>query len=493
MEIKKSSLSLNFFFDLLLKFFNLLFPLFTFPYLARVLGPYHLGTYEFLQSFVSIFLLFSQFGVPLYALRYVSAIKSDKKLLKKAFLELFFLNIFTSLISFLALIIFFSIDSIIQTNFIFVLILGINMVLSALNIEWFYQALEQFSFITIRSFIVKLLTLFLIYSFVKTEIDLIIYITILMLSTMVNFFLNFYSSKKYFGKRSEVHIDIVKHLKPLFAILVLNFTVSLYVNLDKLMLGLITSDFEVGIYSTGIKLTKIIIVFLTSYTTVAFPRIVNFINSGEEDKAKVIINRTFLLISFFAPPIISIFLLLTDSIIFLIGGQDYGNSITVSRILTPLFLILPLSNFLGLQILMAYKKDKFLLVATTFGALINFLFNLILIPELKSNGAALSTLIAETFVTLFLFFSVYKLINIKLPLHNLFKYFFVSVVLYPLIFLLKSLEFNYLLNIPLISVVVVISYILILICIKDQLALEIAKKIFAVLKVIIIYSTSFFR
>jgi O-antigen/teichoic acid export membrane protein len=234
------------------------------------------------------------------------------------------------------------------------------------------------------------------------------------------------------------------------------------------MLGFLTSNYDVGIYATANKLIKIVIVFLTSYGTVAFPRIIGDLNAGNEIKAKTIFNQIFLFIIFISFPLISFFYGFSNSIILLLGGEDFKDSIVTFNIMIPLLLVIPLSNFFGLQILMAYKKEKFILFTTIFGALLNFTINLLLIPILKANGAAIATIITESFITLLQFYFVLIKLKINFPWLNFFKYFFLSVIIFPIFIVIGTLNLGNLLTLIYGVLILVPLYLTILVIIKDD-------------------------
>jgi len=463
---EKISLNINFISDLLLKVVNLIFPLLTFPYLARVLSPSGIGSYEFIQSLVNIFILIAQLGVPIYGVRLLSSLKGKKDLLTLAFNELLVLNVFTSLFSSILYFFFLSFNSSIDFSIGF--ILGLNILFSTLNIEWLYQALEKFSYITIRSIAIKVFTLILIFVFVRNSEDLTSYIIILFFSNLINASLNLLNSRKFLSWTNILKINFYKHLKPVFFLFIINVSISIYINLDKVMLGFLTSNYEVGIYTTATKLIKIIIILLTSYGYVSFPQINNFIGNGYQNKAMNSFNKIFLFISFFSLPLISIFYFFSDSIIYFLGGQDYNDSVLTLKILTPLLILLPLSNFFGLQILMAYKKEKFIFISTIIGDLINFSGNFLLIPAFKANGAALATVIAELSITLIQFFFVLTVLKIKLPFKNFINYFFGSIIIIPILYSFTFSSQEALLSLFFASFLSGFFYLLFLVIIKDN-------------------------
>jgi O-antigen/teichoic acid export membrane protein len=469
-KIKTNSISINFLFDSFLKVTNILFPLITFPYLARVLTPYGLGQYEFLQSIVNLFIIFSQFGVPLYAVRLLSSVRTNKFSLSKTFRELFMINTFSAIITYLFFVIFVFFEN--RIDFTISLIFGLNLFFSTLSVEWLFQSLEKYSLITIRSFIIKILSLFLIFLMVKSREDLTIYLLILVFSNFLNGLFNFVYSRKFIDYNSKLKLNLFQHFKPIFTFFIINISITLYVNLDKIMLGYIKSDYEVGIYSTGLKIIKLLIVILTSYGSVAFPRISLYFSDGNKYELLNIFRRTLKFILILSIPLITFLFLTSELFIISIGGVEYINSISVFRIFIPLLLILPLSNFLGLQVLMVNKKEKIIFLSTSVGAIVNIILNLILIPNFSFNGAAFATLIAEFLVTLIQFIFTYKLIKTIFSFKDFFKYLLGSFLFIPIIFFLNRFDFNDIIMLVLQSSLSGIIYLIYLSLIGDSLFLK---------------------
>ena len=77
----------NVFYNVLLAVSQVLFPMLTFPYLARVLGPSHVGLLNFAESFARYFVLVAAVGIPIYGVREVAKLQNNKPALSKLFVE----------------------------------------------------------------------------------------------------------------------------------------------------------------------------------------------------------------------------------------------------------------------------------------------------------------------------------------------------------------------------------------------------------------------
>ena len=84
------------FYNVLLAISQVFFPLITFPYLARTLGPEHVGALNFAESIAKYFILLAALGIPIYGVREVAKKMNSKKELTFLFSEIFFINLITT-------------------------------------------------------------------------------------------------------------------------------------------------------------------------------------------------------------------------------------------------------------------------------------------------------------------------------------------------------------------------------------------------------------
>lgn len=396
----QKSIIINFFYNSLLKIMNIAFPLITFPYVARILSPTGIGKVDFSLAVVQYFILISQIGIPLYGVRECSKYRNDKLKLTKTVQEILFINLVMVIVTFaLFIVTLYKIEPL-QDYKNLLIIMSIIIISSSLGIEWFYQAIEEFRYIAIRSFFVKLFSLILIFLFVKEENDYIIYAIIIMLSLTIGHLYNFiYSHRhiKLFKRFSDY--DLKRHVKPLLILFGMSLSVSIYINLDKVMLGLISGDQSVGLYTAANRMILVCLALVTSLGAVLLPRMSYYIKNNYENEARELIGKSIDFILMITIPMVIGIIMLAEPIILLFAGSNYEESITVIRIISPIIIMIGISNLIGVQILIAHGKEKLTLLSTLIGAGLNFLLNLILIPNLQHIGAAISTLLAESIVT----------------------------------------------------------------------------------------------
>ena len=102
----------------------------------------------------------------------------------------------------------------------------------------------------------------------------------------------------------------------------------------------------------------------------------------------------------------------SDYLIPLLFGRMFLPSAIVLKYLGILILVFSTAYLLGHIVLMAAGREKSILTATIFGAVVNTIINLILIPSYKEVGAAIASIGAEIIVTVVLLFYSHHYFNI---------------------------------------------------------------------------------
>ena len=161
------------------------------------------------------------------------------------------------------------------------------------------------------------------------------------------------------------------------------------------MLGFMTDDRTVGLFSSGTKITHILTVIITSLSAVMLPRCSHLIGEGKIEEFNTIIRKSYHLLLFSAIPITVAIILLARPITLCFCGEDYVASIPVVLLTAPTIIFIGMTQVIGIQVLYPYGKEMMVILSTVVAAFINVVLNLLLIPSWAEVGAALSALIAE--------------------------------------------------------------------------------------------------
>lgn len=421
--MRKQSIKKNFLYNIILKLSNILFPIITFPYIARILSPDGIGRINFSIAFIQYFILVAQFGIPTYGIRECSKHRDDRKKLSKTVQEILIINLVMILLAYILLIIVFNVYNSLDNYKLLILIFSINIFGTSMGIEWFFQSIEEFKYITTRSVSIKLISVLSIFMLVKSSEDIYVYALISTLSGLLSFGINFLYANKYVDLFTlYTEYDFRRHVKPIFILFMMTISVSVYLNLDKVMLGFIVGDSYVGYYTIANKMIRIIVSIVTALGAVLLPRISYIITTGDNKEVRRILRKSLDFILMICVPAIAGIWVIAEPLIIVFAGSEYNLSIDTLQILSPLILIIAISNLIGIQVLVAYNKEKVTLTATVIGAIVNAILNYKLIPIYYHNGAAISSVIAEGIVTIIIVIGAFKFIKGVVNFKNLVIY-----------------------------------------------------------------------
>lgn len=378
----------------------ILFPMITYPYVARVLDVDQLGAVNFGNSIISYFLLFGSFGISEYAVRSGARIRNNGGKFKTFCSQMFSLNVVFSIIAYIGLtVIIYNIKYLNNYRFM-ISILGISILLAPFAIEWFYSIVEDFQYITVRTIAIQALSAVLLFLFVRDKEDIYNYVMLLVIAGGLGNLLNFIHSRKYiricliFTKNMFVHVNSLK------IFFVNSITSTIYLNSDVTLLGVFCSDYSVGLYSVATKIYSIVKQVFNSIVITIIPRIAFCAANDEEEYYKITKNIFSFIILFSIPSSVGLFLLRKE-IVYLIAGEKYVQASTSLGILAFAIVFAVLANISANGILVALGKEKMVVRATMVSALVNVIANFIMIPFFQERGAAITTLMAEICMLLF--------------------------------------------------------------------------------------------
>lgn len=375
---------------------SILFPLITFPYASRALGVSNIGLVNYANSIISYFILFACLGINAYSIREGAKIRDDKEKSKDFVSQMFSLSLISTFFSYAALFALISLSKKLMDYRTVLFALSFQIIGTTIGVDWIFTIYEDFLFATIRNLIVKIISCFALFLFVKNNSDVLIYAYILSGVVLINACLNLIFSRKYLSFKFTLNIDIKKHFKPIMLLFATSLTVSIFVNSDTTLLGLLAGNYAVGIYSVSTKVYLLVKNVLSAIITVSLSRLSYYIGKNDEKNYKltaISVHNT--LLTFLFPAIIGI-ILLRKEIILILSNITYLQAEYSMTILSVALMASLESWFWGQCILVPNGKEKTVFYSTLVSAIINLCLNLLLIPLFKENAAAFTTLISET-------------------------------------------------------------------------------------------------
>lgn len=393
--LKIKSVEYNFIMNFILTASNFIFPLITFPYVSRVLMASGNGKIAFITSVASYFSMIASLGIPTYGIRACAVVRDDKEKLSKIVHELIIIH---SIMTTIAMILFFVsylfVDKLHQEKEL-MFINGVSLLLNVLGVNWLYSALEQYQYITVRALVFKLLSLFLMFALVHEEKDYIMYGAISVFASAGSNVLNFVNMRKHVNLNPYKDYNLTQHIRPILVFFAQSVAITVYTNLDTLMLGFITNDTEVGLYTAAIKVKNILSSLVTSLGAVLLPRLSYYTANGYKKEFEKLIHKAAEFVFILSVSLTFYFVIMAEDCILLLSGKGYLDATLAMQIIIPTIIFIGLSNITGIQILTPLNKEKYVLISVIVGAFVDFVLNAFFIPQMGAAGAAIGTLAAE--------------------------------------------------------------------------------------------------
>lgn len=393
--MKTKSLKLNFIMNAILTMSSFLFPLITFPYVSRILLPIGTGKVSFANSVVTYFVMISQLGIPTYGIRACAIVRNDEEKLKKTVYELFLINVVMSILAYIVFFVALIYVPRLRADRTLFLITGTLIFFNTIGVEWLYKALEQYTYITVRSIIFKFIALIAMFALVHDVDDYVIYGGISIFAASASNAFNFIRLRKIIGKKKVSQLNFKQHFKPVFTFFIISCATTIYTNLDNVMLGFMKDDVEVGYYNAATKIKNILVSIVTSLGTVLMPRASYYLQNGMEDEFYKLSKKAVKFVFLAATSMMIYFMLFAREGVLFLSGEAFEGAILPMMIVMPTLFFIGLTNIMGIQMLVPMGREDAVMISTFAGAIVDLILNAIFIPMLGSTGAAIGTLVAE--------------------------------------------------------------------------------------------------
>ncbi|MBQ2384082.1 MAG: flippase [Oscillospiraceae bacterium] len=396
----KKSLKVNFIMNTILTMSAFIFPLISFPYVSRILLPEGTGKVSFATSLISYFVMFAQLGIPTYGVRACAKVRDDKRLLSKTAHELLTINLIMTAISYAALAVALIFVPRLREDRLLYIVVSATVFFTSIGMEWLYKALEQYTYIAVRSIIFKAVALVAMFVLVHEKEDYVIYGGISILASSASYVMNFFHARKYIYMRPMGRLDLRPHLKAVMVFFAMSCASTIYTHLDTVMLGFMDTDTTVGYYNAAVRIKNILVSIVTSLGTVLLPRAAYYVEHKLWDEFRDISRKAMNFTLAAATPMMLYFILFAQDGIFLLSGEEYAGSILPMQLAMPTLLFIGMSNIFGIQILVPMGKETWVLGSIICGAVVDTVLNVTLIPPFGAAGAAAANMIAEFTVML---------------------------------------------------------------------------------------------
>lgn len=480
--MKEKSLKKNAILNIVRTLMSIIFPIITFPYASRILLPEGVGKVNFVNSIVSYFTIISLLGIGTHGTRESAKYRDNKDELSKVCSEMLAINVITTVIAYLLYFLFIFLNPTLQDYKVFLLIASITILFSTFGIGWFYSGIEEYEYITIRTIIFQIVSIVLLFLFVKKKEDVLIYLLIGIVSNVGSNILNLIHSRKYIRIRFNRNLELKKHLKPTFLLFSIALITSIYNTLDTSMLGFLSTDQQVGYYTAATKINRMVLTLVTSISAVMFPRLSYYIKQNRTEDFKNLLNKNLSIIFLISLPCTIGLNILSEPIVLLFSGSNFVPAIPIMKLMNPIIIIISISNFIGAQVFIPLGKEKNTVIAVTCGSIINFTLNMILIPKYFALGAAIATISAESIVAIIQIVNLRKIISLNSHLIEIIQYILAVTIMGIIIKVLSNIISSNILSIIVCIISGALIYYLSLIILRNQITISLSKYFFTKLK-----------
>ncbi|AEX85641.1 membrane protein involved in the export of O-antigen and teichoic acid [Marinitoga piezophila KA3] len=419
------SIKKNYFYNLSYQIFSIIAPLITAPYIARIFGPEKVGIYAFINTVVNYFILFGSFSINLFASRELAYYKNDIKKRSQIFWNLVllnFINISASL-SLFYLYLFIKKPEYISYYFIQSLLFFSYM----FDITWLFSSQEEFGKIALRNFVVRIISIILLFTLIKEQSDLWKYFLINSLTPVI-------ANISLWGFIKKYIIFVKPHIKKAYSyfprvikVFLPTIAISIYSMLDKLMLGIFSTKTQVGYYDYSQKLVRIPLAIITSITPIIMVRMAAEFKNNDINSVKIYFYKSFKFATFLSFYLFSMMYSVVPEFIPWFFGNNFFATIKLIQIISPIIIAIALGTTAGHQFLLSIGEENKLTLALFIGAGINFTLNLFLIPKYQAIGVSLASVIAECSITIILYLFVSKYLNVLNLIKNNWYYLVFSI------------------------------------------------------------------
>ena len=449
----------NVIFSMLGIILNTIIPIITYPYVTRVLGVDSLGIYNFYSSASTYLILLTNLGISIYGIREIGRFRNNVKQISRIYFELLSINLFMCLLALCFVI--YVILSIANPKDSFIISwFYLSVLFTCVGADWFFVALEKQKYLLIRNVIVKLLSLVSIFLFVTDRNDLLIYVAIISLSTILVSCCNVYSVLRFVDLSECRNIHCLRHIKQLMGIFIIDISYRYLGLVDVILLGIWGSKWDVGIYSVALKVVLLCIQFFNVLATTLLPRSSFYINNSEFLEFEKLSRKSVQLICFLCVPLVIFVFYCAHYIIYFLGGADFKDSILALKILSFSILFAILYNTIIFQILYPLGRIKSIIFVNTTGIIVNTILNYILIPNYHYIGIAYSYVI--TFIISLIIICIINIEDVKFIFtHRMLSYLVASLV----VFVFNLLVF---MDTILLVALVALIYFFVLYCMKEE-------------------------
>jgi O-antigen/teichoic acid export membrane protein len=381
----------NYLYTVIYQLLLLLTPFITTPYVSRVLKPEGVGTDAYILSIVQLFQIFAILSIPMYGSREIAK-KQNLEERSKEFWAVYSIQLFISLITVACFLLFIFTTNEYRSLF---LIHVFTLIASTIDISWYFIGKEQIKRVTTRNIIVRIASIILIFSFVKDVNDLPLYIMINSLTLFTGQLIMWIPLLKEVSFKRIAYRDIKIHLWPIISLFLPQIMVQVYTLVNKIVLGRVSGEVEVGYYTQADKVIRIALGFITALGTVLLPRMAKEFSQGNIESMKKYIHYALQFVLMTTIPMTLGLIGIAPNFVSWFLGKEFTEVIHLLILMSPVIFFVGLANIFGIQILVSTNQQNKYAISITIGALLSLMANSIFVFQFASVATTIALLVAE--------------------------------------------------------------------------------------------------
>jgi len=412
--------------------------------MGRILDPAGYGRFSLIITFTTMIIILIGRGIPISTSKYLGGVSGDKANnfydIKKSalFLQIIVIFLVTSAYFFLAPVFANILRDPTLTNLFRISSLIIPSFALASFYAYYFTGIQEFkkkSFLKILRSLLKIVLVVGLGYFFKVVgaligqalAPLLVYLTGYLIDPFTKAKLK---SKKSF-KNNPTNFKLMKKLANFAGPIVIfmlfyEFMLSMNLYFIKALIG---RDDLTGIYSAANTVSRIPYYLFFFMTIILLPKISELIAKKNYEKTERLLGKAFKYLFIILIPITTILSLFSDSAVRFFYGSQYTSAGEIMSILIFGFAFLTVFYILTF-VLNGAGKNKFPMIASLVGVLINGVLNFILIKQMGLIGSAIATTVTAILITLWALIYSNKKIAPFLKLCPLIKYSLASLLIY---------------------------------------------------------------
>ena len=421
-----TNLKKNIIYQLAYQLLLLILPFVTSPYISRVVGADGLGIYSYSHAVACYFEIFALLGIANYGNRLIAQSRDNPDEMNKHFSNLLAVHVFGSVLVFLSYVLYVCLG-----NDSFYAALQIPYVLcTVFDISWFYFGIEQIKVTVIKNFVIKVLTVVLIFCLVKERNDLWKYCLIMAFASLASTTSLWISINKYVRFVKPTWKEMRVHIAPLIALFIPVIALSIHSYMDKIMIGMLSDKAELGYYENAEKVRAMAVSIINAFGVVMLPKMSNLFSNNKQNDAFVYLEKSVELIMCLAIAISFGLAAISKTFAIAFWGRDFSDSGIIILGFSITIPFTALANILRTQYLIPKSKDKEYTCSILIGALVNLICNYLLIPSYGAMGATIGTILSEFSVCIIQIMMVRKEVPVKKYIINILPFIPIGFIMY---------------------------------------------------------------